>query len=231
VVVDPGSTDGSRELISEFARDHAVTPVFEPDAGPGDGLNKGFERATGSIMYYLNADDELMPGGLAQIADWHATSDADVIYGDGWVIDEGGEPVRFVRSDTFTPLRFVSGVGVVLQQATSFKRRVWDAGLRFNPDNRLCWDTEFLCDVQAAGFRLERRRGAVGYFRIYPTSITGSAQHSGPAYRRVREELEHRMVPNDVARRGLHLLNPAARAVKRATSLLERRQPFPGRVA
>ncbi|MBK8907410.1 MAG: glycosyltransferase [Rhodospirillales bacterium] len=46
IVVDPGSTDGSREILAGYG--HAIDHfVFEPDNGPADGLNKGFGRATG----------------------------------------------------------------------------------------------------------------------------------------------------------------------------------------
>ena len=43
IVVDPGSTDGSRELIESF-RSRLARMVFEPDQGAADGLNKGFQQ-------------------------------------------------------------------------------------------------------------------------------------------------------------------------------------------
>ena len=65
IVVDPGSTDGSRDII-ERHRDLIAHVVFEKDKGPADGLNKGFSHATGSIYGYLNADDVLEFGSSAQ---------------------------------------------------------------------------------------------------------------------------------------------------------------------
>ena len=56
IVVDPGSTDGSRELIESF-RDRLASIVFEADQGAADGLNKGFQRASGDIFGFLNSDD------------------------------------------------------------------------------------------------------------------------------------------------------------------------------
>ena len=41
IVVDPGSTDGSRDIIERY-RDRIAHVIFEPDKGPSDGLNKGF---------------------------------------------------------------------------------------------------------------------------------------------------------------------------------------------
>ena len=61
IVVDPGSTDGSREFIRSYGEQVAQV-VFEPDQGAADGLNKGFSRATGEVFGFLNADDYLLPG-------------------------------------------------------------------------------------------------------------------------------------------------------------------------
>ena len=63
IIVDPGSTDGSRDIIERF-RSRFAKIIFEPDQGPGDGLNKGFAHATGDILGYLNSDDALLPGAL-----------------------------------------------------------------------------------------------------------------------------------------------------------------------
>ena len=49
IVVDPGSTDGSREIIERY-RDRIDRIIFEPDKGPADGLNKGFAQATGDVF-------------------------------------------------------------------------------------------------------------------------------------------------------------------------------------
>ncbi len=57
IVVDPGSTDGSRALIT--AQGSRIKAILEKDNGPADGLNKGFASATGEIFGYINADDAL----------------------------------------------------------------------------------------------------------------------------------------------------------------------------
>ena len=66
IVVDPGSTDGSRELIETF-RSRLAHILFEPDQGAADGLNKGFKRASGDIFAFLNSDDVLLPGAIRSV--------------------------------------------------------------------------------------------------------------------------------------------------------------------
>jgi glycosyltransferase involved in cell wall biosynthesis len=46
IIVDPGSTDGSREIIARYS-DRISLIVLDPDNGPADGLNKGFSLAFG----------------------------------------------------------------------------------------------------------------------------------------------------------------------------------------
>src|SRR5437773_10138654 len=66
IVADPGSTAGSREIIDRY-RSRIAAVVFEPDAGPGDALNKGFAQASGEIYGSLNADDQDLPATLTKV--------------------------------------------------------------------------------------------------------------------------------------------------------------------
>jgi len=90
ILVDPGSTDGSRELIRAYAHRISHT-IFEPDLGPADGLNKGFGKATGDVFGFLNADDVLMPGSLQAVSDFFGKNpECDFALGNGHIIDAEG---------------------------------------------------------------------------------------------------------------------------------------------
>ena len=87
IVVDPGSTDGSREIIERY-RDRIAKIIFEPDRGSAEGLNRGFAAATGDVYGFINSDDVLMPGALARVAGYfRAEPDADIVMGHEWIID------------------------------------------------------------------------------------------------------------------------------------------------
>lgn len=66
LVYDAGSTDGSREWLAAEAK-HAVL-VFERDDGQTDALARGFARASGEVLLWLNSDDLLEPHALARAA-------------------------------------------------------------------------------------------------------------------------------------------------------------------
>lgn len=66
LVVDGGSTDNSVEVIKKYEESIAWW-VSEKDKGQSDAFNKGFSRASGRFLTWLNADDELVPGALKEV--------------------------------------------------------------------------------------------------------------------------------------------------------------------
>jgi glycosyltransferase involved in cell wall biosynthesis len=67
IVIDGGSKDGSWDIIRSYDGWAAHT-VSEPDRGQSHAINKGFARATGEFVTWLNSDDVLLPGALHDVA-------------------------------------------------------------------------------------------------------------------------------------------------------------------
>lgn len=80
IVIDGGSSDGTREVIAEDA-DRLTYWVSEPDRGQSHALNKGFARASGDVLGWLNGDDVLLPGALRAVREEFARDDCDVLCG------------------------------------------------------------------------------------------------------------------------------------------------------
>lgn len=190
IVVDPGSTDGSRELIERY-RDRIDTVIFEPDNGPADGLNKGFRAATSDIFAYVNSDDELSPGACSyavQFFDSHP--DIDVLCGSIRITDtEGRAAPRKRTPDVFNLRDYANGVCTTGQQATFIRRSMFEAAGGFNPENRIFWDGELLVDMTLAGARYARTSKILGDFRIYPQSMTGSGMFASEKFFKERDRV------------------------------------------
>lgn len=177
VVVDPGSSDGSRDVISQYG-DQISKSILESDAGPADGLNKGFMHATGEILGFVNADDELLPHSLQFVADYFIKHpDVDVLLGCGWILNETGVILRRIVPSRFSLTHYAFGRFEFIQQAVFFKRSVFELVGGFNKLNRISWDGELLADMAIAGARFARTEKELGIFRIYPSSISGSANY------------------------------------------------------
>src|SRR5665647_1641802 len=72
LVMDPGSTDGSRELLLRLQTQYGeqLQLHFAPDDGQTDAINRGMTLAHGNILGWLNSDDCLRPGALRQVLSW-----------------------------------------------------------------------------------------------------------------------------------------------------------------
>ncbi len=175
IVVDPGSTDGSRDIIEKHA-DAIRHIVFEKDAGPADGLNKGFRRATGDVFAFLNADDVFLPGAFRRIVEAFAEfPESDVISGHAVILDGNGRPINRLYSRPFSAERFVLRASVLAQQATFFRREIFRKVEGFNPVNRVAWDGELWLDFALAGARFRIIDEFLAGFRLHGENISGTS--------------------------------------------------------
>ena len=176
IIVDAGSTDGSRDII-ERRRSQFSHIVLEPDDGPADGLNKGFERASGELLYYLNSDDIVLEGAFSQArAAFLASPSLDVISGHGDVVDETGCKLRCVYSDPISRHRLAYGGGILVQPATFMRREMFESVGGFNSENRSSWDGELVVDMFLNGAKFGICDSQWGGFRLHDDSITASAK-------------------------------------------------------
>ena len=79
IVIDGGSTDGSKELIERYA-DHFAYWVSEPDKGIYNAMNKGIRVAKGDYLQFLNSGDWLCDKTVLERCFYHRL-DADIAYG------------------------------------------------------------------------------------------------------------------------------------------------------
>lgn len=93
IVLDGGSTDGSREYLRASAP--RATLIFEPDGGQTDALDRGIRLATGDVVAWLNADDLYPVGALRAVAEaFSAHPDAVAVAGACLFLDEADNIFR-----------------------------------------------------------------------------------------------------------------------------------------
>ncbi len=93
-IIDGGSTDNSVNIIKKYS-DKISWWVSEKDAGQSDAICKGFERATGALLGWLNSDDVYFPGALMNIARAYVKNKAGSLYLGGIATgDKNNERIR-----------------------------------------------------------------------------------------------------------------------------------------
>lgn len=65
IVVDDGSADDSPEIIRSYG--DRIVPVLKRNGGMGSALNAGFALATGDVVFFLDADDSMLPDAVETV--------------------------------------------------------------------------------------------------------------------------------------------------------------------
>jgi len=187
-IIDGGSTDGSVDVIRKY-ESRLAGWISEPDCGYADALAKGFARATGDILCWINAGDLLLPGALDAARKAFAETSADMIFGDDFYIDEEGKVIFLSRgqvTDLCTAMLY--GGWTPLQDACFWTRDLYHRVEGIDPTLR-----------HAADYDLFLRMALRGTCHYVPITFSSFRRHPGqksiagaPAYQAERSAIRGR---------------------------------------
>ena len=130
IIIDGNSTDGSVDIIRKYTQ-WLTYWISEPDRGQSHALNKGFKRAKGEIIAWINSDDAYLPGAFNVVGqELDEDKGRYIIYGDFIDTDEEGQLIRRHNApalvNRMSLIRWWIGPDYQSQPATFFLKKVFN---------------------------------------------------------------------------------------------------------
>jgi glycosyltransferase involved in cell wall biosynthesis len=169
IVIDGGSSDGSVEVIRKY-EEHLAYWVSEKDNGPAEAIAKGFAKASGTILAYLNSDDLYLPGSLKAIADAMRDRAVDVAFGNMNWIGADGKTVGEQRQTPFLPMGFLYGGATLPQPAVFWRKDLYQRCGGMDTSYHFAFDAYLFFRFALEGARFKHVNKFVASFRIHPQS-------------------------------------------------------------
>jgi len=189
IIMDGGSGDGTLEVIRKYARKYPKIIRYESkkDKGQWDAINKGFEKAKGEILAYLNADDVYEKGAFRKVVQaYRKNPDALWFAGRGKVINEEGKEIASWSTRYKNLLLAINRyslllmVNYLMQPSVFITRKAWQKFGPFLGTGRIILEYDLwlkigqsqmpkVIDGSLAGFRLTKDNlSSSSYLQILP---------------------------------------------------------------
>lgn len=184
ILVDDGSSDGSRGLAERIAAAHPSVRCehHAENQGVSAAWNTGFSSARGALLLRLAQDDCLEPDAverLAAAARSHPVAEAVAVYADWWAVREDGVRERGVTPPPGELFRTSNRVGLCV----AVTAQAWKLGVRYDPEFRAAEDLDFFTRLRESGVEFVKCEGE-------PAMNVLAHADTGTNRMRVRQELE-----------------------------------------
>jgi len=185
IVYDGQSNDETLEILQSYKA--PLDWVSEDDNGQSDAINKGFEKVTGDIVAWQNADDLYEPDTFQYISEYFKDNpNVGLIYGGYKEIDEDGKHICTVHTKPWNVSNFKRGRFCPVQPTVFWRKSVLDKVGKLNLDLHYCMDVDFYSRTFKEGFIIKGIDKVLGSFRVHNESKT---QNKSNRLRHKREYL------------------------------------------
>lgn len=199
LVMDGGSIDDSEKVTSGFP---GVIWVSERDGGMSEAINKGFCRAKGDWVMWLNADDCLKPGALAEVLAFvRQHPEADIIYGAFDFVSATGKLIRRVKMFRWSPFVnihhccYVPSTACFLRRATTLLE-----GVLLHSEFRYLMDGELYARLHSTGKTFCYLPVSLADFRIHGCNLSFSTDSKSRAMDQVLKAERHHVESRAIRR-------------------------------
>lgn len=188
IIQDGGSADGTCEWL---ALQTDIRFESKPDDGMYDAINRGWDRASGDILSWLNADEQYLPGTLARVQQvFEENPDVELVCGNAIIVDETGAPLAARRE---LPLRamWVAHTFLYIYSCTMFFRSsLRERGLlKFDTTFKISGDVDLVLRLLARGVRSMHISNYFSLFGIRADNLSMRPEQDADLLRELRSGL------------------------------------------
>lgn len=177
IIIDGDSSDKSVEIIKKYEQ-YITYWVSEQDNGQTHAINKGFRKATGDIIAWINSDDIYFKGVFEKVSQVFSNNpDIDVLYSNGVWIDESGKIIRKRKHTHFHYNTWFYGMADPFQSEVFYNRRVLEKAGYLNETFQMMMDREWWIRMANNGCKFKYIDNEFAATRKH--SNTKSAKFSG----------------------------------------------------
>lgn len=179
VVMDGGSTDSTVPILSKYPH---LKWISEQDSGQGNAINKGFRKATGDILAWLNSDDFYEANVFKDVATYFETHpDCMLLYGDITYVGREGNVLSKLSGDVIDYDKLIECPDIVRQPSFFWRRKVMEELGELDETLHLVMDFDLFLRI-AGRYKFHYLNKNLSYFRTY-----GENKTSALPRRQVRE--------------------------------------------
>lgn len=185
LIYDASSTDNSVDIIKKYEKELSYW-VSEKDNGQADAINKGFAKATGEILMWLNSDDILMPNILNFIAQQYQEKGDGIYFGNCIHFQEKNNGVLYARGSqvglSFNQIS-LQLADTIIQPSSFWSRNVWLQNGILEEKFHFGFDWEWFLRAQKNNIPFYNINKPISLYRIH------EEHKSGTGGRKRQEEL------------------------------------------
>lgn len=202
IVMDGGSSDGSKEVIQSYSK-HLAFWRSHRDEGQSAAINEGVEYATGEYFTWLNSDDVLCKGATEHVRSCIQNGAPDVVYGNHGVIDSLGNRIQLHYHPPYQRVLWLKAGPYIAQPGTFIKTKTFKSLGSVDKSLHCVMDTDLWYRMALARCSFKKINQCLALFRVHPGSKGGS-WHS-------RYEKEYQILGKRYGYRSRSLASLAAR--------------------
>ncbi len=173
LVMDGGSTDDSKEIITKYEK-HLAYWTSEQDSGQANAINRGFARSTGDVLCWINSDDMLLPGALHFVGSCLDISEPVILCGNCSHFMQGTDWKWGSAVEEDAKRYKLSEMAYIIQPSSFWTRKAWEIAGPLREDLHYAFDWEWQIRAEQAGVKFIFEKEYLSSYRAHDEHKTGT---------------------------------------------------------